>query len=242
VFSVIEIVGSSGFIGSKIPTPRWSDRSAEIYLRWHGTDKKGRENRALQVSNVTQLQKHVGLLSKLGIQRFVGVGSWAEQDGRTPYGNCKKMARIIAKKRCKLDGVSFVWPQLFTVYGPGDKAENLIPTVISRLMAGEKVELDSCLKPWDFLYVDDAAQTLVDICRGRLEGVLQVVSGEETTVRGVIETIQQMLGVPTDQVVFSSDDRRRPTFSSYLQNVVSCVSPTPLREGLKRTIEWIREH
>ena len=91
------------------------------------------------------------------------------------------------------------------------------------------------------LYVDDAVKTLLRLCRGKEEGVKQVISGNEITVRDMIWTIQELIGAPTDQIAFASNEYHAE-ISSYLHNVVQCVAPTPLIEGLERTIEWVRKN
>lgn len=234
---MIEVVGR-GFIGSRIPEAPWSDRNTALYLRWHGTDKAGRKNRETQFRNVEVMHD---VLHVLTTSRFAGVGSWAEMAKDTPYGRCKDVARSIAEDYCRQRGISFAWAQLFTVYGPGDKEENLIPTVARKLLGGEEVQLDSCRKHWNFLYVDDAAQALLVFARSETEGVRQLIHPISVSVRQVVEALRDIIGAPADQVVFEGDDVK-PGAEPYLTDVVPYFPARSLRDGLERTVEWIREH
>ena len=239
---MIEIVGIRGFIGSKMPVAPWADRKTVLYLRWHGTDKAGRDDEALQLKSEMELLEYVDTLRYRGITRFVGVGSWIERVSASPYGHHKARARKQSASLCyQLGDISHAWAQLFTVYGPGDKEENLIPTVVRKLLAGEEVRLDSCQKPWNFLYVSDAVQGLLGFARGGSEGVWQVVGHPNVTVRDVVEACREACGAPKDAVVYENEELL-PGIAPYIQNAYVLPNTIPLRDGIERTVSWIREH
>ncbi len=95
----------------------------------------------------------------------------------------------------------------------------------------------------DFLHVDDVAEALWAIARHRLEGPVNVGSGQGVTVRDVVLGIGGLLGRPElielgalpypagDPVAVQADNRR-------LVEECSWAPSMTLEQGLRATIDW----
>jgi nucleoside-diphosphate-sugar epimerase len=53
--------------------------------------------------------------------------------------------------------VTFFWPIITNIYGPGDLSPRLINTLIRKLLAGERPSLSEGNQLYDFVYISDAA-------------------------------------------------------------------------------------
>lgn len=195
-----------------------------------------------------------------GGETFVGAGTVSEYEYKygyltedltptnpeTVYGEAKNSVYKIAKAFCKKNDISFKWPRIFNLYGPGEKPARLVPSVISDCLNGQDVIVSDCLKYQDYLHVADTAKGIVCVFQGEAEGAVNICSGKPIQLRYIVETIAKLCNfdgtikwgaIPAafeNDVVVGNNDKLKsmgwkPTFT--------------LEEGLRETIEWWkREH
>ena len=103
-------------------------------------------------------------------RKFVGIGSQAEYgryDRRIAetdlpqptmlYGAAKLAACHLAAQRCREAGADFAWLRLFSVYGPRDNANWLIPSTAAALVRRKVPLCTAGTQKWDYLHIDDVA-------------------------------------------------------------------------------------
>jgi nucleoside-diphosphate-sugar epimerase len=194
-----------------------------------------------------------------GGERAVVAGTCAEYDltqGRcseeaTPrrpaslYGACKDALHEIAAAHAATAGHSLAWARLFHPYGPAERPERLVPSVVQRLLARRPVELSHGRQRRDFVFVEDVAAALVRLVGSRLEGAVNVGSGEATSVRAVVEAIAERVGGSAD-VRFGArgEAEHEPPLVvadvTRLRGELGWVPGVALDEGIDRTVSWWR--
>ncbi|GMK42113.1 hypothetical protein PCCS19_51720 [Paenibacillus sp. CCS19] len=146
-----------------------------LQLGWSGVAGSAR-NDASQAANVEATIESVRLAARLGCSSWIGAGSQAEygqMEGRadegaaeaptTAYGRAKLSAGRGALKEAAHHGLSGYWVRIFSVYGPGDNDNWLIPGLIRQLLAGESPTMTLGEQRWDYLYLDDAAAAFTEL-------------------------------------------------------------------------------
>jgi nucleoside-diphosphate-sugar epimerase len=78
------------------------------------------------------------------------------------------------------------WARLFFPYGPGERPERLLGTLLAALASGSRASFGPGLQARDFIHVDDAASALVALLGSDLVGPVNIGSGEATAVRRFI--------------------------------------------------------
>lgn len=166
-------------------------------------------------------------------------------DPQTLYGNGKNSVYNIAKVYCRQNDIVFKWPRIFNLYGPNEKPQRLMPSVINSCLKGEDVKVSDCLKFQDYLHVEDTARAIVEVFESNLQGAVNICSGKPVQLREIVSKIAELTGfkgkilwgaVPAafgDDVVVGNN------------NKLKSIGFTPkytLEEGLKATIEWWRMH
>jgi nucleoside-diphosphate-sugar epimerase len=145
-----------------------------------------------------------------GGTRFVGVGSSAEYDpderpcreDETPirpatvYGKCKAATWLAAQAAAQRYGFAAAWGRLFLPYGPGDRTQRLVPTVLESLLAGRPVQVTHGNQQRDFIYAPDAADLLVRLLVSTESGAFNIGTGEATTIRRAVEYLGTRCGRP----------------------------------------------
>jgi nucleoside-diphosphate-sugar epimerase len=140
-----------------------------------------------------------------GGQRLVGLGSCAEYGwGGDPldelhapiapatlYGAAKASLGSLLTAAAPALGLSVAWARLFFPYGPGERRERLLGTLLAALASGDRASFGPGLQARDFIHVDDAASALVALLGSDLQGAVNIGSGDATTVRYFVELAAQ---------------------------------------------------
>ena len=141
------------------------------------------------------------------------------------------------------------------LYGPGDNfnpsTSHVIPAIIRKVDEAQR-NGDAGIAVWgsghatrDFLYVEDAARAYM--LAGELVDTpepINIGSGEETFIAGLVEKIKATMGYQGDTVFDRSkpDGQNRRCLRIWKAEERLGWKPTVrLDEGLRRTIKWYRE-
>lgn len=135
-----------------------------------------------------------------GGQRLVGVGSCAEyawgddplDELRSPivpdtlYGTAKASLGLLLGRAAPALGLSLGWARLFFPYGPWERSERLLGTLLHALASGGRASFGPGLQSRDFIHVDDAASALVALLDSGVSGPVNIGTGEAIEVRRFI--------------------------------------------------------
>lgn len=115
-----------------------------------------------------------------------------------PYAASKLAGEHVLEAASHAHGLLGASARGFTVYGPDQQSDNLVPEVIRQVNADRQVlELGNLNPTRDFVYVDDVADALFTILEQHEKGyqVYNVGSEEESSVRDVVACIADIMGV-----------------------------------------------
>jgi CDP-glucose 4,6-dehydratase len=172
----------------------------------------------------------------------------------SPYDASKAAADIVARSYARAYGLPLAVTRFANVYGGGDlNFSRLIPETVVAALDGRPPAIRSDGSPErDFLYVDDAVSAYLAIA-GALGG--QGAAGEAFNaggerphpVREVVEMIAALAGTevePDFQGTGNPDGEidRQFVDSAKLRELTGWEPQVRLEEGLRRTLDWYREH
>jgi GDP-L-fucose synthase len=178
------------------------------------------------------------------------------EETNAPYGMAKKM--LLVQGQAYRAQYGFVSIHLLPVnlYGPEDNFDSatshVIPALIRRCVeavdarAPELVCWGTGTATREFLYVEDAAVAIVAAAE-RYDGAepVNVGAGFEISIRELAELIAELTGY-SGRLVFDATkpdgQPRRRLDTSRAEEAFGFRATTDFREGLRRTIEWYREH
>ena len=171
-----------------------------------------------------------------------------------PYEASKAAADVIARSYWPSFGLPVAVTRFANIYGGGDlNYSRLVPEAVCAALDGRPPVLRSDGSPErDFLYVEDAADAYLAIAanleRDEVRGeAFNAGGGRPHAVGDVVETITRLAGTGVEPDVQGAGNPEGEIDRQY-------VDPTKLREtcgwepsldieeGLRRTIEWYREH
>lgn len=171
----------------------------------------------------------------------------SKTDPTTLYGRSKLAGTLEFAQKCRLIGLKGATARLFSVYGPGEAANRLLPTLSIASRTVDPVLLTEGKQMRDFVYVEDVAGSLLRL--GLVEfptvGIVNVATGKNTTVREFIETAANELGLKHERLLFGAIPTRdeemihEPVNNEYLRNLTGYVPNTTIRDGIRKTLSFV---
>lgn len=148
--------------------------------------------------------------AETGGQRMVATGSCAEyawgdpvlRERATPltpatlYGASKVALSGLLEAAAPTLGLSIGWARIFFPYGPYERSERLLGTLIRAAATGETALFSSGLQRRDFMHVDDMAEALAQLLLSDVEGPVNIGSGAAVPVRDFVTIAAEASEVP----------------------------------------------
>ena len=236
-------------------------------LAGYGVDPSERDEALASRLNcelVSELAEHVQPQSAWSGQSIVHAGSaleFGEQRGdfadpwsckpTTLYGRTKLAGSEALRDVTRRRGVRALTARLFTVYGPGEHASRLLPTLMEAAKSQAPIPLTAGIQQRDFTYVGDVAHGLLRL--GLLhaalpERALNLATGRLTAVREFVGAAAEALSIPAERLHFGELPTRVEEMSHLpvsivaLERALAWKPPTSIREGLHEAMAFERAH
>ncbi len=213
--------------------------------------------------NLQWVQASLGLLqafTQAGGERVVMAGTCAEYDWnygfcseaitplapRTLYGACKHALQLMLSHYTRDHHISSAWGRIFFLYGPHERPERLVPTVIRTLLRNEPALCSHGDQVRDYLHVQDVATAFVALLESQVTGPVNIASGQAVRLKDMIHAIAAKMDqtklvrlgaipAPSDEPPLLVADVRR------LRDEVGWQPRFDLAAGIDQTIDWWRQ-
>ena len=167
------------------------------------------------------------------------------------YGWAKRMGEVLARTYGDEHGLEVSIVRPYNGYGPRDnfdpETSHVIPALIKRVVGGEDpvVVWGDGSSTRSFLYVEDFARGLLEAGeKYPVADPVNIGSDEEISIKDLVKLIIEISG---SQAKISFDTSkpngqpRRNCDTRKAREKVGFTARVPLREGLKKTIEWYKK-
>ncbi len=230
-----------------------------FHFAWACTAGSGRNDVNAQTQNIRYAVDAVEAAARLGCGCFIGAGSQAEY-GRvegslradTPtfpengYGIAKLCAGQLSRLRCGQLGIRHIWFRVLSVYGRYDGEQTMIMSSIRKMLRGEAPEYTPAEQMWDYIYSEDAAQAFYLAAeKGRDGAVYCLGSGQARPLKEYIEVMRDEIK-PDLALKFGAKPYAEKQVMHLcadimdLQRDTGFVPQVGFREGIRRTVEWVK--
>jgi UDP-glucose 4-epimerase len=142
--------------------------------------------------------------------------------------------------------------RFFNVFGPNQAPDHdyaaVVPTFIASALRGDPLQINGDgLQSRDFTYVGTVCDVIADaVVKGTSHnGPVNLAFGTRTSLMEVITNIEKILGVSLVRVHREErvgDVRHSQADNSVLMSLFPEVVPVSLDEGLRVTVEWLRNY
>jgi UDP-glucose 4-epimerase len=152
------------------------------------------------------------------------------------------------KMVCKQKNIQLAWMRIFYVYGPRQRSESLIPTILDKLNNKQLPNLQTPKNANDFVFIDDVAKAFVEATAVNYESrVYNLGSGESTPVLEVCRIAEKIVlgsDLLTQEMETKFEDATCDidywADCSQSKKHLGWQKTTSLEEGIKQTWEWLR--
>lgn len=192
---------------------------------------------------------HTSTSEVYGSAQFVPITEQHPLQPQSPYSASKIGADAMAMSFYNSFDLPLTIARPFNTYGPRQSARAVIPTIITQIASGEtKIKLGDVTPTRDFNYVEDTCQGFLSILENKntIGQTLNIGSNCEISIGDTLNIIKEIM---KSEVEFVLDEQRiRPEKSEVFRlwcdnskiNTLTGFKPqVPIKEGLKKTIDWI---
>jgi NAD dependent epimerase/dehydratase len=194
---------------------------------------------------------HTSTSEVYGTAHYVPIDEKHPLQGQSPYSASKIGADKIAESFYRAFDVQVSTLRPFNTFGPRQSARAVIPTIITQALTRDEVRLGSLDPSRDFTFVLDTVDGFV--CMASADGVLgqEINLGTDNTITigDLANKIFAIMG--KSPKIVTESQRQRPGKSEVLKlhsdnrkarQLLGWMPKYSLDDGLKLTIEWIKDH
>lgn len=161
-----------------------------------------------QMDNLIRWQSLAISAQRVGVEKVVAFGSQAEVgcsltnvdefstcNPKTIYGKAKLQAFELLEEIFKHSDTTFIWARIFTVYGPKDNDNWLIPSAIKALASDEVFETTKGEQNWNYLYILDLCVALKCILVNTdRSDIFNIASPKSIQIHEILKMIENQMG------------------------------------------------
>lgn len=231
-----------------------------IEFSWDGVFGSDRNMPEQLTVNIPLIVSSIAFAKSLNAKHWIGIGSQAEYgdlnkeitendtcNPTTLYGISKLLCSKISKELCQAYNIEHSWLRLFSVFGPNDNHDWLIPYLIKGMLQNQEINVTKAEQLWDYLFIDDISEMLLKLMNANGVGIANLGSGKPIQIRQIIEKIKILTS--SDSVVNYGAIDYRPDQVMYMSANITKLSKllqwqpeTGIDEGLIKTIDFIRNN
>jgi len=106
----------------------------------------------------------------------------------------KNSLRDFLQFECLQNNITFIWTRVFYVYGPDQRKESLLPTVIQNIQSKTVPTIRTPSNSNDFIYIDDVIEGLLHFARQKIHsGIYNLGWGKSISIIDIIATIESIM-------------------------------------------------
>jgi UDP-glucose 4-epimerase len=220
----------------------------------------------LGVALQTNLLSTINLIEaarKVGFDAFINTGSSSEYgfkdhapseneylEPNSYYAATKAAATLLCRYTAQRYKSPIFTLRLYSVYGPYEEPNRLIPSLITKGLKGGFPHLVSPEVARDFIFSEDvcAAYSFVASSANKLPfgSVYNVGTGIQTSVREIVSITKDVFSIPDDPVWGSMENRSWDTDIWVANNTKLCQAGWKpvynFQTGYLKTIEWFKQN
>lgn len=175
-------------------------------------------------------------------------------NGLYPYDASKACTDILARTYARTFGLPLAVTRMANIYGGGDtNLSRLVPgTIVSALKGEEPIIRSDGTPVRDYLYVEDAVSAYLVLAEhlpgdGIAGEAFNFGTNDPVSVLDLVEHVIAAVGADIRPRVMSTtkihgEIDRQFLDSTRARTVLGWEPQTPLAEGLRRAVDWYREH
>ena len=192
---------------------------------------------------------HTSTSEVYGTAKYVPIDENHPLQPQSPYSATKIAADAMAMSFYNSFNLPVTIVRPFNTYGPRQSARAVIPTIITQIASGKKeIQLGDPSPTRDFNYVEDCCRGFIMLAESKktIGETVNIGSNTEISIGDTFNLIKEIMS--SDVILINDEQRKRPKKSEVfrlccdnkkIKELVSYEPEVDIRNGLKKTIDWI---
>ena len=192
---------------------------------------------------------HTSTSEVYGTAQYVPIDEKHPLQPQSPYSATKIAADAMAMSFYNSFDLPVTIARPFNTYGPRQSARAVIPTIITQIASGKKeIKLGDPSPTRDFNYVEDCCRGFIMLAESKktIGETVNIGSNTEISIGDTFNLIKELMS--SDVTLINDEQRKRPKKSEVfrlccdnkkIKELVSYKPEVDIRNGLKKTINWI---
>lgn len=230
-----------------------------FHLAWEGTSGELRSNYQIQNENYLYSCDLLLACKKLNCKKFIFASSIMEFEIKEAvalglpiaqnsiYSMCKSITSDMLKLMAAIHNISYTKLIISNIYGPGEYSERLINTSLRKMINGKHCSYTEGSQMYDFIYITDAVEAFIKATfEGKDDESYYIGSLQPKPLKEFLLEMQQIAcpnhSIGLGEVVFQGVSLDYEEFDvQKLKRDTGFYPKIEFGEGIKKTIEWIKE-
>lgn len=233
-----------------------------FHLAAYGVDPRKRNPTTIVQTNIQGMVHLLEATADLPYRRLVNTGTCFEygqnknrmtEDSVLHPINVYAASKSAAWQLCDLSrrthGKPIVTLRPFTFFGPHERLDRLIPSVILSILRRRPIRISAGTQTRDYTYVEDMVDAflLAGIVEPAVGQVINIGSGRDFTVREIAQRIRRMMGVQVPLEVGAVRTRQDEVWRICCKNskaklLLGWKPRFTFEDGLRETIQWFQKN
>ncbi|MDA7450631.1 NAD(P)-dependent oxidoreductase [Candidatus Pelagibacter ubique] len=164
------------------------------------------------------------------------------------YSVFKSSSSLYCQYESLKSNIQIVTIRPFHVYGPYERSNRLIPTLIRNMLNDKKVKLVSPKISRDMIYISDVVNFYIMLANKKnLKGeIFNLGSGKKTTIKGIYNLLKKITNYKVKNYWGSMKNRYWDqsiwySNNSYVKTKLNWKPEVSLKKGLTNTVNWYKK-
>ena len=166
-------------------------------------------------------------------------------NARSPYAAAKIAGEQMVRAFWSSGTLEVVVLRPFSLYGPGMSSRGVVAEILAQAALGRQIQIRDPHPVRDFCFISDAACGVVAACSLRPDAftICNLGSGTGTSIGELAKLAAELSGATEvveagDKRPWGTEFRRLVADTTAASELLQWRAATPLRDGLRKTIEW----
>lgn len=223
VYALVNKHVNHSFKNIDVEQIKMGEIQADIFFHfaWHGTSGQLRGDVNSQIKNIDMSCEYLKLAHDCGCKRFVNAGSIMEYEALNSFKNKNyskgllySAAKYTADYFCRILaddlGMEYINVIISNIYGPGERSERFINTIINKMKLNEDILLTDCEQYYDFIYIDDAVKFIACCGINGKSGEEYYIGNEDVKkLKYYVEQLKMALG-SNSNIIYGAIEKKAP--------------------------------
>ncbi len=169
---------------------------------------------------------------------------------KSPYAASKASGELFLKTYYESYGLNYISLRYFNVFGPKQDENSqyaaVIPNFITALLKGEQpIIYGDGEQTRDFIYIKDVVNANIKAAESNYNGIINVASGEKTTINELYKIISETLGYDIEPKYLperKGDIKHSLADVNNMKKIDYEVNFNNFENQLKETIKWFKKN